>query len=365
MANQSSTRMKLETSIKNELGLEFDIDQSTTCKMSADTSQLMAGINIRGSKDVALKQVQDLQSLCYATQVADLDVFAQLSATAQNDILKSLNQEGGLPGANLSSTNVDVLNEIENKVDLAAKLKATKDCLAQVQAPQVMEDINIEEAMNINLSQESATFNKCVLDSAVDVAQKNGVELDSVTKVTEDVTQKGWDPLASLGGMIGSTAMLAIVPLIASFFVAAMVVMIGSDSLAPGGTGNPGESFNHPPLPGIPGIVPGQTGGAISKFLGVRSRKGKALINLLVKLILVAGVAWLLFKMFGGGKHHSTPSVHEGYHSIPHRGFQAQPLALRHQYHHPHVSEDLFPSHRTHPDLIPQNEVPSYVKRWH
>lgn len=365
MVNQSKTRMKIETSIKNELGIDFDMDLSTSCKMAADTSQLMAGLNISGSKDVTIKQVNDLQSMCYATQVVDLDVFSQLSAEAQNDIMKTLDQEGGLPGANMSDTNVDILNEIENKVDLSAKLKATKDCMSTVQAPQNMEDITIQDSLNINLSQESASFNKCVFDSAVEIANKNGVELETTNKVSEAVSQKGWDPIASIGGLVGSTAMLALAPAITSCVVMVMVSVLGGVSSARSGAlapqnGGPGKEDILPP-PG--GVVP-QAGGAISKFLGVRSRKGKRLITLLVKLSLIVGVAWILYKLFT--RKSITSSTHEKFHDTTgHQGYQTRPLALRHQYHHPHVSEDMYPSYRTHPGVIPQKEIPGYVQRWY
>ena len=360
MVNQSATRMKIETSIKNELDIDFDLDLSTSCKMAADTSQLMEGITVSGSKDVTIKQVNDLQSMCYATQVVDLDVFSQLSAEAQNDVMSTLSQEGGLPGANMSDTNIDIMNEIENNVSLEAKLKATKDCMSTVSAPQTMSAIDIQDSLNINLSQESASFNKCVFDSAVEIAQKNGIELETANKATSDVTQKAWDPIASIGGLVGSTALLALAPIISSCMVVVMVSVLGGGAVA--ASGGPEQGIPPPP-----NGIPGQAGGAISKFIGVRSRKGKRLITLLIKLCLVVCVAWILYKLFT--RKSSTSSIgysRENFHDTTgHQGYQTRPLALRHQYHHPHISEDVYPSYRTHPGVISQSHVPEYVKRWY
>ena len=357
MANSSSTTQVIQTQIKNELGLDFDIDLSTNCQVSADIAQEMTNITISGSKGVELKQMSDLQSLCQARDIVDLDIFSQLSSQAQNDILNKLNQEGGLPGANISNSNLNVLNQIENKVSVEAKLKATKDCFSQLQVPQVMEGITIEDAMDINLSQTATNLNKCIFDTATDIAQKNGVELETETTFEQDVTQKGWDPIESIGGVLGSAAMLALAPAITSLVVVILSSVVGGGS-AMKGTGSGPEGI--PPPPGTAQAP--MLGGAISKMLGIHSRKGKRLIVLLVKITLIAVVAYALYRLFKGKEQK------EGYHSnVPkqHTGYQTRPLAIRQQYHHPHISEDMFPSERTHPNLLPPNEVPEYVKRWY
>ena len=377
MANSSSTKQKLESSIKNQLGLEFDIDQSTSCNMAADAGQTMENITISGSRDVQLKQISELENLCYSTSIAKLDVFNELTAAAQNDIMKSLEQEGGI-GLNLSNTTTDVLNTIENDVGVEAKIDMSKKCLSEVQAPQVMSGITIEDAMNIDLTQESANFNKCILDSATDVAQKQGIELDATTKVTEDVTQKGWDPIASLGGLVGNVGLVALAPAITSVVVVCLSIVASSVMTASGmgGQGSSGqmemEMGAYPPV--NTEYMAGQTAGAISAFFGVRSRKGKRLITLFVKIALVVVVVWGLYKLlFSGSQSRAQTQIRESYHSglqqsstdvKPHHYHRGHHLVLRHQYHHPHISEDLFPSHRTHPDVYPEHHIPAYVKRW-
>jgi len=352
-ANASSTRQKLHNAVKNELGIDFDVDQETRCKMSVDQSQLMENISIKGSKNVELKQLSDVQNTCYSTSVANLDIFSQLAADTQNDIMQSLQQEGGI-GINISDTSVDVLNEIDNKVNVGLKVKAAKDCLSQVQAPQVMAGIKIEDAMNINLSQESSNFNKCILDTVTEMAQTNGIELESTNKVKQEVTQKGWDPIASLSGLVGTSLLLAFSPIVIS-----VVIVVISSAVGGGSSGGPGA----PPAPpgeemtGLPDL-PTQAGGALGKLLGIGSRKGRRLIYLAIKVVLFVVILWFLYKLIF---KYTTGTV-EKYHTPQHtqdraKLYLAKPLVLRQQYHHPHVSEDIYP--------LPHSEIPAYVQRWY
>ena len=195
-ANASKTRQKLENTVQNTIDQKYSIDQSTNCKMSADTSQTMSGITIKGSRDVALKQKNDLENLCVATSATTLDVLSQLSSKAQNDIFKEAVQEGGI-GINVSDTSQDVITRVSNEVTTEVAMNMAKDCLTQVKAPQIMENITIEDAMNINLTQESSAFNKCIFDSATNIADKNQFDLDVKTKAGEKIEQKGWDRIFS------------------------------------------------------------------------------------------------------------------------------------------------------------------------
>lgn len=345
--NLSKTRQKLETSINNQTDINFSVDQSTNCDMAADASQTMEDIRISGSANIELKQVQDIQNLCYAQSVAKLGAFNQLAADVQNDILQSMQQEGGI-GINVSDTNVEAITKIKNETGVDMELDATKKCLAQVSLPQFMGGITIEDSKNVNLSQEASNFNKCMFDTAADIAQETGIDLESKTDVEQQVSQKGWDPIASIGGLFGSAALLALAPAIMSIVVIILSSVIGGGAAASGQGGPQGEI--PPPPPGA-----GQMGGALSKFLGVRSRKGKGLIVLLIRVSLVVGVAWLLYKLLTSGRSSNESFYGSSMSGDAGRGYQRKPLALRHQYHHPHISEDMYPQ---------TNEIPHYVKRW-
>lgn len=364
-ANQSNTRQKLQNSIKNELGINFDVDQSTNCKMSNDQSQEMSNISISGSKNVELKQMADVQNLCYATSVANLDVFSQLAADTQDDIMQSLKQEGGI-GLNMSDTSIDVLNQIQNKINIGLKVKATKDCLTKVNAPQSMKNITIQDAMNINLSQESSNFNKCILDTASAMAQENGVDLTAKTKVQQEVTQKGFDPLASLTSLVGGAALLGLMPII----ISVSIVVISSSVLGGGALASKGSGTNEiPPPPGAVDAtgnpIPGQVGAGLGRLLGIGSQKGRRLFALVIKVVLVIGISWLLYRLlFKGGQVNTI----EKYQTVEGGGYQARPLALRHQYHYPHLFEDT--QSRAYAEFkevmpMPNSEIPSYVQRWY
>lgn len=209
MANASSTTQKLKTYMKNELNVDFDIDASTTCKMANDASQTMKNINIQGGKNITLSQLSKLQNLCYAQQVLNNEQFNQLSAKAQDDIQNTAKQEGGL-SVNVNDTTQDIEKKVENKFDLKTKLNMRKDCFNKVKAPQSMTDINIQDSLNIDLTQQSDIYNKCMFDTAASIGVTQATAADTSTKSQSTLDQKGFDPIGSLLSLGASGALLSL-----------------------------------------------------------------------------------------------------------------------------------------------------------
>lgn len=233
MANASSTTQKLKTYMKNELNVDFDIDASTTCKMASDTGQLMKNIQITGGKNITLSQLSKLQNLCYAQQVLNSEQFNQLSAKAQDDIANTAKQEGGL-SVNVNNTTQDIEKKVENKFDLKTKLNMRKDCFNKVKAPQSMTNIAIQDSLNIDLTQQSDIYNKCMFDSATALGIKQATDAEAGTKAASVVTQKGFDPLGALTSLLGLGASGMVVSMVAPLIIC--IISIGL-SVAMGGKG--------------------------------------------------------------------------------------------------------------------------------
>lgn len=234
MANASSTTQKLKTYMKNELNVDFDIDASTTCKMASDTGQLMKNIQITGGKNITLSQLSKLQNLCYAQQVLNSEQFNQLSAKAQDDIANTAKQEGGL-SVNVNNTTQDIEKKVENKFDLKTKLNMRKDCFNKVKAPQSMTNIAIQDSLNIDLTQQSDIYNKCMFDSAAALGVKQTTEAEAGTKATSVVTQKGFDPLGALTSLLGLGASGMVVSMVAPLIIC--IISIGLSVAMGGGKG--------------------------------------------------------------------------------------------------------------------------------
>lgn len=233
MANASSTTQKIKTYMKNELNVDFDIDASTTCKMASDTGQLMKNIQITGGKNITLSQLSKLQNLCYAQQVLNSEQFNQLSAKAQDDIANTAKQEGGL-SVNVNNTTQDIEKKVENKFDLKTKLNMRKDCFNKVKAPQSMTNIAIQDSLNIDLTQQSDIYNKCMFDSATALGIKQATDAEAGTKAASVVTQKGFDPLGALTSLLGLGASGMVVSMVAPLIIC--IISIGL-SVAMGGKG--------------------------------------------------------------------------------------------------------------------------------
>lgn len=210
-ANASSTTQKLQTYTKNRVGVSYDIDASTTCKLAGDASQTMTGIKITGSDNVNLSQLSKLQNLCYAQQVLKSDQFNKLTQQEQDDIMNTAQQEGGI-GININNSTIENQKRVETQIDLKTKLDITKKCLLSLNAPQRMDNITIENAKNIDLTQQSDVFNKCIFDEATKLGVTNLSDTDLTTKSTQTSSQKGWDPIASIAslGMTGFLISMAV-----------------------------------------------------------------------------------------------------------------------------------------------------------
>lgn len=340
MANASVTKQKLETEISSKIGTAFDIDASTTCKMSGDASQTMSGVNISGSTDVVLKQINSLENLCQAQQIMDLDVFNTLSSSVKNDILKEAMQEGGL-GVNVTDSTQDITTQISNEVDIDIALDMSKKCLASIDASQKMEDVRIDKSTNINLTQESQSFNKCIFDSATKIAQENNFDLKSDTKSIEKTTQKGWDPIQSLAnlGMSYVTAMLTsiLIPVIIC-----VIISIASSVMGGIGKGNTPPNFSGVGNP----LVAGKN--MLGGFVNVPSKirklfRGKSTNKILLIIVIVGILFYLISKNYRNStreNYHSPTLIHN------HRN-------LNNKYYAPSYVLKNYPT----------NEIPTYVQR--
>lgn len=369
MANSSSTSAFIQSTVKNELGLDFDIDASTNCDIKTEAGNKISGLTITGSEGVDIKQASDVKSLCQAKSLMDLKAFTDLSNDAKNDILRTLNQEGGLPGANISSSNTQIMNQIENEVSLKAKIDMAQKCFSELNVPNVLEDVTIQDAKDINIEQVNTGLNECIFNTATEIAQEQGLQLDTAAAVKEDVTQKGWDPIESVGGLVGSLGLLAVAPAIISIvIVISSSVMMGASGMMGQGQGAPGGlgDVSAPPIPSAP-----QLGGALSKVLGVTSKSGKRLITLLIKIVLIVGLAWILYKIFSPKKR---SIVNERYTNInintpvPQRT-NARSICSsrfpvrRNEYHQPHILSGLNSGGDC--SFGCTNDIPEYVKRWY
>lgn len=347
MANASTTKQKLESSIKNKIGASFDIDQSTSCKMTTDASQTMSGIKLSGSSNVRLKQLNDVQNLCYATSVAKLDSFNKLSSQTQRDIMKQAQQEGGL-GINVTDTSNEIIDNVENEFGLDVAIDMSKDCLAAVNAPQTMEDIEIVNGINIDLSQESATFNKCIFDTATETAQEAGIDTGLITAVKEQSTQIGFDPIKSLSQLgityIGALAFTVLMPVIISIIIS-VVLSTTMSSGARGISPPPGipAMFNkqqtNPILnANIPAKFRKMLGGSISEISNIIKRKKTMIVFIVITII----IGFLLYKILS-----NVRKTTEKYANI-------------YKNHRVHNNPQKYKNHLI---IYPTEEIPEYIKR--
>lgn len=369
MANASATKTKIETEIKNQIDQNFELDFSQNCDSAIDASQNISDIEIVGSRDVAINQVNQALSLCQAKQILDMELLTKLSAQTQQDIVKSLEQEGGI-GINVSETNSEMLNKVKNEVGIDAYIDLSQKCLQSVDASQNISNVRIEDAQNIDISQANQAFNKCLADNKASLASEHGLDFEAGQALDLQETQTGWDPIASISGVLAGLGMFALIPFIGCGVVCVLVSVASAMTNAGGGSGEGDlsqaiQGFDPQMLTqGMQGIqgISGQMGGAINSITKyIKKNKVKVLIVLLVIIAL-----YLIMKEHKKEKHQKH--LKEQYHNrmqYNHHPRLDRPFALRSEYHAPHISQDRYPD--LYPDDYsdyPLEEVPEYVKRW-
>jgi hypothetical protein len=345
MANASATKTKIQTSIQNEIDQNFELDLSTQCDSYIDASQNLDGITIVGSRDVAINQMNEALSLCQAKAVLDMELFQKLSAQAKQDIVKSVEQEGGI-GINVSETNSEMLNEVKNKVGIDAYIDMSKKCLQEVDASQNISNVRIEDAQNIDISQSNKAFNKCLFDDKASISQKYDLDLDVGQKLDLKESQKGWDIIGSFFTGLGN---LIIIPIAVCGLILILSCVGSSYAMTTSGGGE--ESLDMNAMSAMAGEagMPIQMGGMIVKYL----TKNKKITKYLLLIAIIASAHWLFFRK-------PTLNIKEKFHRKPLENRRLdRPLALRHEYHFPHLRETTYPRN------YPIGEVPEYVKRWY
>jgi hypothetical protein len=219
-------------------------DIQNTC--NSNTSQHNV-LNIIGSTVTKLNTAQKNvgKNIC----ILQTAINTVQDATAQNAMMASiktaLEQQAsagiGIANAN-SNTNTNINNTFNASVSNETINKAITGCINNLDQSNVMNIIgsNITDS---NLDQNNDSFMQCLSNNGATTQQSAGVA--STTTATSDVTQsqssKGYDPIASLTGLLGVYMLPCII-----CCVLCVILILGASAmgLANGGHANIDSSGN-------------------------------------------------------------------------------------------------------------------------
>ena len=207
MGSSTEVEQYLETNIDVAIKPELDVALKNSCIQTSDATQTMSGLTIDGSKGVNLSQVNQAKNLCSLKTTMDfLDKLNLTNEVMQKAMDKILTQ-GGI-GPTTTSSNTKIITNMKTSFEPKVAFDIQKECLQSALTSQKMDAITIKNSSDIVLSQTNESFNQCLQDSAIKMETDTGVDLGAKQDTKNDLTTKGWDPIAGLLAMLGGPLVL-------------------------------------------------------------------------------------------------------------------------------------------------------------
>ena len=198
--NNSEIRQMIKNDIETNIGLNFEADMSQSCTQLTNAEQKIENVNIVGSKDVAIRQVNNAHALCELKTISDMAIVNDLSSSTQSALKDTLSQAGGLiPGINNTKKQQDVINAITTNVDTDIWLNQAKECIQKVDQSQNIIGINIEDSLNVNISQANSGIIQCMGDGLSKFHNDVTVATKALSDVTSETDQSGF--LSNIGSI--------------------------------------------------------------------------------------------------------------------------------------------------------------------
>lgn len=342
MANASEMEQEVRNVFKTHLQTDLDIDLSQQCIQAVDASQIMKNIKLKGVKDINFNQRSYVENQCVLNAILNLDIFDELTATVKDQLKSTLEQKGGL-SVNVSDTTQKIETIVDTKVGLDARINMAKKCLQDLTANQSIENIQIKDSMNINLTQDSVNYNKCMMESAAALTKGTDIDLEKELEATAETSQAGWDPIASIAGALAFVGMIPSILSAAGCMICSIVIALGMA----GGGGGGGEGALEGALGGVEGLggdgagISSQASDLFSKFKGMKGGRKDGWLNLLLSKevllsVVVVVIGWYIFKNFSTKGRINEGMTSSSYPHNPH-GHGPTQHTSRPTSHHSHV----------------------------
>ncbi|HEY9703597.1 MAG TPA: hypothetical protein V6C58_14205 [Allocoleopsis sp.] len=217
MGNTASTlSAKKFSSI--DLGISQDEfnDLSNTCIADMSAQNVIEIIGSRGIK-LSANQQNEASNLCLLKNL----IKSGRHSTSINKILDDLQSKaktyGGFPSA---SSKVDqyVHNEILSRTSQDTYNNLRQQCISNMDTDNIIK-IMSSEGVDAQISQVNKAYNECIQEAAVSQNILNQSEIDSQAKIVSDVETSGFDLFKSLGGLLGSPIILAVIAVVVVIIV--------------------------------------------------------------------------------------------------------------------------------------------------
>lgn len=272
----SQTKSKVDIKELNSTDINMSSETfnkvENTCKATSNQSNVL---NIVGSTVTKLTTSQ--KNAAKNTCILQTAIATVNDTEAQNKLMSALKQgleQNASAGIGLANAESNTSITKENKFTLKDSKKTVNEaivgCVMQIDQSNVINIVG-STVTDSKFDQANDVMMECLSSYGVVTENRAKASSDVVSTTTSEQSQtaKGYDPIASLSGLVGA----AMVPYIISCcIVCCILVSIGAIFMMGGGSGSigpDGASFSMPGMPGmkLPGMPPAY-GGSSSYYSG-------------------------------------------------------------------------------------------------
>jgi hypothetical protein len=262
----SQTKSKVEIKELNSTDINMSSETfnkvENTCKATSNQSNVL---NIVGSTVTKLTTSQ--KNAAKNTCILQTAIATVNDTQAQNKLMSALKQgleQNASAGIGLANAESDTSISKENRFTLKDSKKTVNEaiagCIMQIDQSNVINIVG-STVTDSKFDQANDVMMECLSSYGVATENKAKASSDTTSTTTSEQSQtaKGYDPIASLSGLLGA----AMVPYIISCVICCCIILsIGGMFMMGGGSGSvgpQGASFSMPGMPEIPGMpkVPG------------------------------------------------------------------------------------------------------------
>jgi hypothetical protein len=263
----SQTKSKVDIKELNSTDINMSSETfnkvENTCKATSNQSNVL---NIVGSTVTKLTTSQ--KNAAKNTCILQTAIATVNDTEAQNKLMSALKQgleQNASAGIGLANAESDTSITKENKFTLKDSKKTVNEaiagCVMQIDQKNVINIVG-STVTDSKFDQANDVMMECLSSYGVATENKAKASNDTTSTTTSEQSQtaKGYDPIASLSGLLGS----AMVPYVISCVICCCIlVSIGAIFMMGGGSGSigpDGASFSMPGMQGLPDMPPAYGG---------------------------------------------------------------------------------------------------------
>jgi len=268
----SQTKSKVDIKELNSTDINMSSETfnkvENTCKATSNQSNVL---NIVGS--TVTKLTTNQKNAAKNTCILQTAIATTNDTEAQNKLMTALKQgleQNASAGIGLANAESNTSITKENKFTLKDSKKTVNEaivgCVMQIDQENVINIVG-STVTDSKFDQANDVMMECLSSYGVATENKAKASSDVVSTTTSEQSQKaeGYDPIKSLGGLLGA----AMVPYIIScVIVCCILVSIGGIFMMGGGSGSIGPEGASFSMPGMPPAYGGSYGGSSSYYSG-------------------------------------------------------------------------------------------------